>query len=175
MTKKKDKKIVFSPDVDDKINGLAVVLAFVISGLILQFDKTYFGNTLITKIIQWVFIFFGALGMAVEIGRIKSSIVGIDNLLIGIIIIAGWFALYKAFNYWLTNIIAFVLLFMGAYGMFLGFQQMIYSSAHREPKERAAEAKKEEKGDILLLLTKVLGVVLVVMQITKAVMEISKV
>ena len=178
MTQKKEskeKKIVFSAEVDDQITGFALVLALVVTGLILQFDSSYFGNAIITKVIQWIFIVIGALGMAVEIGKIKSSVTGIDNLLIGIIILAGWYALYRAFNQWYTNIIAFILLFFGAYGAFLGSLQMVYSLSHREIKEKTEEAKRQEKGDIILLITKLLGVVLVVMQIIKAVMEISKV
>ena len=171
----KEKKIVFSLEVDDQITGFALVLALVVTGLILQFDSTYFGNALVTKIVQWLFIAIGALGMAVEIGKIKSSISGIDNLLIGVIILAGWYALYKAFNRWYTNIIAFCFLFIGSYGAFVGILQMVYSLSHREIKEETEENKKKEKGDIILLLTKLLGVVLVVMQIIKAVMEISKV
>ena len=178
MAKKKEpkeKKIVFSVEVDDQITGFALVLALVVTGLILQFDSTYLGNAIITKVVQWIFIVIGALGMAVEIGKIKSSVTGIDNLLIGIIILAGWYALYRAFNQWYTNIIAFILLFFGAYAAFLGSLQMVYSLSHREIKEKTEEAKRQEKGDIILLITKLLGVVLVVMQIIKAVMEISKV
>lgn len=176
MDNKKDhnnKKIYFSKEIDDKINGSALVLAFVLVGLILQFDPAYFGNNVITRIVQWVFIVVGLLGMAVELQKSKSTILGLDNLLLGILFFGGWFALYKGFNRWWINIIAFLPLFFGAYAIFLGVEQIIYSLSHQSKERKTDERKNEEKADILLFLTKLLGVVLVVIQIIKAVMDLQ--
>ena len=168
-----DKKVYFSKEIDDRINGSALVLAFVLVGLILQFDPAYLGNDVITRIVQWVFIVIGLLGMSVELQKSKSSIVGLDNFLLGILFFGGWFALYKGFDRWWINIVALLPLFFGAYAIFLGVEQIIYSLSHQTKMPKSDERKNEEKADILLFLTKLLGVVLVVIQIIKAVMDLQ--
>ena len=40
--KENNKKIIFNKEIDDIINGLALVLAFLILGIILQFKESFF-------------------------------------------------------------------------------------------------------------------------------------
>lgn len=41
--KKKKNNIVFNENIDSSINGFALVIAFIIIGIILQFDNSFFG------------------------------------------------------------------------------------------------------------------------------------
>lgn len=47
----KEKKIMFSEEIDSLINGLVLGLTFVIIGLILTFKSDYFGNNIANTIV----------------------------------------------------------------------------------------------------------------------------
>ena len=61
--KENNKKIIFNKEIDDIINGLALVLAFLILGIILLFKESFFGEA--TFVIKIVFI--GLVNVNVEI------------------------------------------------------------------------------------------------------------
>lgn len=167
---KKQKKIYFSEELDSRISGFSVVFAFILSGLVLQFAPNYFGNALVTAIVKWVFIIIGLLGTIVEIGKIKSSIYGLDDLLYGCLFLGGWTALFVFADHWVAHTLSFVILPFGAYEFARGTQLLLHSISQNFGKPRE---KKTEKGDILLILTKLLGVVLVIIQLCTAVMDLN--
>lgn len=171
---KKEKKIYFSPEIDSRIEGFALVFTFVVIGLILQFVPNYFGNELVTQIVKWVFIVVGVIGFASELGKQKNQLVGLDNLVYGLFFTGGWVAFFVFVKHWIANVVSFVLLILGLYSFFMGIQQIFHSiSLRSKGKENAGLSKETAKGDILLFLTKLLGVVLVAFQICKAVMDIN--
>lgn len=159
-------KIVFSKEIDDNHNGQAIGLSFLSIGLILQFLPDYFGNAWVTNAIKIIFIVIGALGMCLELAKKKSEIKGLDNFLLGILFGGLWWFLYYKFDYWLINIAIFVLLILGAYAFFLGFQQILYSMIGRK---KGDKTKTLSKDDYLEIFTKVLGLLLVLAQIVKAI------
>lgn len=163
----KKEKTNFSKEVESRISGFALVFTLIVVGLVLQFNDSYFGNSIITKVIEWVCVVFGVLGFVVELGKAKNDIIGLDNLLLGLLLCGGWFALFKFTNHWLANTLSFILLVMGLFGFFSGIQEVLYSVLYRDK----ANKSDKEKGDLLLFLTKLLGVILVVIQICKAVMD----
>lgn len=69
---KKPKKVVFSEEIDSRIDGLTLGFAFVVVGLFLLFVPDYFGSKLAGQIIRWIFIGIGALGLFVEFGKLKA-------------------------------------------------------------------------------------------------------
>ena len=69
--KKKKNNIVFNENIDSSINGFALVIAFIIIGIILQFDNSFFGNA--TSIIKIVFIVIGILGLFTEINKLNIN------------------------------------------------------------------------------------------------------
>lgn len=171
--KSKEKKIYFSEEIDSRITGYALAFALIVCGLVLQFVPLYFGNEVVTTVFKWFFVVIGAAGFAVEAGKIKSGIVGLDNLFVGLLFSGIWFALFWFGKHWIFNTIGFFCLIFGAFGFFQGLQQVIYS-ASKIPKVKKEEPSKEKtRTDILLFLTKLFGVVLVVVQIIKAVMDLS--
>ena len=163
-------KTVFSKEIDDNHNGQAIGLSFLSIGLILQFLPGYFGNEQVTNVVKIVFAVIGALGMCIELGKKKSEVKGLDNLLLGILFVGLWWFLYYKFNLWIINIAIFVLLILGAYASFLGFQQILYSAIGRK---KGDTIKSLSKDDYLEIFTKVLGLLLVLAQIVKAIVEME--
>lgn len=171
--KKNKKKEVFSKDIDARISSYALSFMFIVCGLVLQFVPAYFGNAIITEIVKWVFIVLGFIAFSVQVAKNKIGIVGVDTLFVGILFLGVWFALFWFGKHWIFNTIGFFCLIFGAFGFFQGLQQVVYS-ASKIPKAKTEEKSKEKtRTDILLFLTKLFGVVLVVVQIIKAVMDLS--
>lgn len=172
--KEKEKKVYFSPEIDSRIEGFALVFTFVVAGLILQFFPTYFGNEVVTQIAKWIFIVIGIMGLASELGKQKNQLIGLDNLAYGLLFIGGWLALFVFVKHWIANTASFILLILGLYAISLGAQQIVHTLLlHNKNKEDGSLNKETTKGDILLFLTKLLGVVLVAFQICKAVIDIK--
>lgn len=174
MDNKKPQKIYFNEEIDSRITGLALVFALLACGVLLQFSPIYFGSTTVTEVVKWIFLIVGVLGFILEASKTKSKIVGLDNIFLGIFLIAGWFVLFWFVNHWLTNTIAFVLFLIGAFGFFQGVQQVIYSMAIKNKSEHTntLEDKQEHRMEIIMFLTKLLGIALVVIQIIKAVLDL---
>lgn len=170
---KKDKKIYFSEEIDNRITGYALSFAFIVCGLVLQFVPVYFGNQIATEIFKWIFVVIGVLGFSVEASKIKTGIIGLDNLFLGLLFSGIWFALFWFGKHWILNVIGFFFLFLGAYGFFQGLQQVIYSASKIQKKINTLQSKEKTRTDILLFLTKIFGVVLVVVQIIKAVIDLN--
>lgn len=78
--KENNKKIIFNKEIDDIINGLALVLAFLILGIILQFKENFFGEE--TFVIKIVFIIIGIIGAFTEASNLNKrlGIIGFDNV-----------------------------------------------------------------------------------------------
>ena len=163
-------KTVFSKEIDYNHNGQAIGLSFLAIGLILQFLPGYFGNEQVTNVVKIVFVVIGALGMCIELGKKKSEVKGLDNFLLGILFGGLWWFLYYKFDYWILNIATFVLLILGAYAFFLGLQQILYSMIGRKQGDKTRTLSKEE---YLEIFTKVLGLLLVLAQIVKAIVEME--
>ena len=164
---KKEKKIVFSPEVDQKINGFALVLAFIGIGVFLLFDNAYFGNEVVSNIVRWSFIIFGILGLSVVIPKTRrGEIKGVANFVLGIVFIGTWIILYLFLASWIINTLAFFLLVFGCFGFFKGLFEIIYSI-------RLVKLTKGNKSgalaDILMLVTLILGLLLVIVQILQQV------
>lgn len=163
----KEEKITFSKEIDSKITGFAVVLAFLTSGIFLLLYPNYFGNILATKIIRWIFIVVGALGLMVELSNDKKSkIKGLDEFMIGILFMGIWVSIFIFINNVLMNIFSFLFFCFGAFGIYQGTIKIIYSSIQNINKEE--ESKRSIFTDILLFLTKVASFILVILQIIKA-------
>lgn len=162
---KNNKKIVFSKDVDSKISGLALVLAFLSIGIFLLLFPNYFGNKLAATIIRWIFILIGIMGLIVEFPKPKNSnIKGFDNFILGAVLVGVWIVLFLYINIWWINIISFFILPIGLFGLYRGLIEIIYSSAQAIKNQ---ETNKSVTTDIVLLLTKIISLVLVIAQIIK--------
>ena len=100
---KEEKKIIFSEKIDSSINGFAIVVSFIGIGMFLAYHKNYFGNTIVSKIVQWIFIIIGGLGLCVEISNLrknnpKKNIEGISDFVMGITFLVIWWIIYNYLN-----------------------------------------------------------------------------
>lgn len=164
----KQRKIVFSEEIDSRIDGLTLGFAFIAVGLFLIFAPDYFGSKLAGQILRWVFIVIGGAGLFVEFGKIKpiSDITGFNDLWVGILFLAAWIALYFLAQNILCNIIGFFCLVVGAYGAFRGLFRIIYSVLRSWKNNR--HSKSTVISDVLIFFTKVTSLALVVLQLVKA-------
>ncbi|MCI5795873.1 MAG: hypothetical protein MR019_03255 [Ruminococcus sp.] len=173
----KEKKIIFSEEIDGLINGLALGLAFVIIGLILTFKSDYFGNNVANTIVQWCFIIIGSLGLATEIPKLlkKNGIQGTDDLLLGSIFFGAWLILYLSFSKTWVNILSFFLLLFGLYALIKGIAEVFYSliSSSKKGSKTNKISIKKLLTNMILLLTQLAGFALVIVQIIKAVQELN--
>lgn len=169
---KQAKKVTFSEEVDNSINGFALVITFIIVGIFLLFNKDYFGNQIVATVIQWLFIAIGLLGFGTEISKLNKNrgIKGIDDLIIGIIIVAIWAVIYYWVKYWIGNLIGFFFLIIGLYGGCRGILEIIYSltKINKEHKEKQ-KSKLEIIKEIILILSEIAGMALIVIQILQAI------
>lgn len=174
MAKKTEqKKIFFSEEIDSRINGFAVVFTFVGAGLFLQFYPQYFGNEIINNAFKWLFIVVGISGFFIELTKIKSNIKGLDNILYGAIFLGIWFTLFLLLKNVLINIFTFLFMLLGIYTMTLGIQQLIYSIIWHKKEHSELKFVSKNKGDIVLFLTKFAGLILVIVQIFKAIIDLK--
>ena len=167
--KLKQKKIVFSEEIDSKIDGLALGLSFISVGLFLLLIPDYFGNKLAGQIVRWIFIGIGVLGLLVEFRKSKpiSDIKGFDDLWVGVLLVAGWAAIFFLVKNSLWNIAGFFCLVFGVYGTFRGGFRIIYSV--RLNRKNKVQTKGTIASDVLLFLTKVISLALVVCQLVKVI------
>ena len=166
---KKQKKIIFSEEIDSKIDGLTLGFAFVVVGLFLLLVPNYFGNELIGQIVRWIFIVVGVLGLLAEFNKSKpiSDIKGFDNFWAGAMFLAGWAAFFFLVKDSLWNIAGFLCLVLGLFGVFRGMFQIIYSI--RLNKKIKTQTKENIVSDVSLFLTKLVSLALVVLQLVKAI------
>lgn len=171
MTETKTKKVVFSEEIDSRINGLTLGFAFIVIGLFLLFVPDYFGSKLAGQIVRWIFIGIGVLGLFVEFGKLKpiSNIKGFDDLWCGVLFLAGWAALFFLTQHWIWNVLGFILLVIGVYGTFLGLFRIVYSI--RLNRKERTQTKATIISDIIMLLTKVVSLALVVLQLINAIQQ----
>lgn len=168
--KKKKNNIVFNENIDSSINGFALVFAFIIIGIILQFDNSFFGNA--TNIIKIIFIVIGILGLFTEISNlnINYDIKGLNNIGIGLFLLIISYLLKVNINpnnwfeilFILYEILLFFIILISVYGLCRGLIEMAYS-LYKNYKG------KNKKGNlfssIIVVLTQLFGLVLLVAQI----------
>lgn len=163
----KQNEIIFSKEIDDKINGFAVVITFIITGLFLIFNMNYFGNLMVSNIIRWIFIAIGILGFFVEFPKIiKNKIKGISDFILGIVFLSIWAICFFSRNIWLINIISLFFFVFGLFGSLKGFFEIICSL--RSIRREHIENKGIITVDVLLIISHMLGIALVIIQIIKA-------
>ena len=143
------------------------MLSFLSVGVFLLLFPSYFGNKLAATIIRWIFIIIGIIGLTLELSKTKSSTIkGFDNFIIGVALVGVWTALLVYIDIWWINVISFFIFLIGSYVLYRGLIEIIYSIIQTVRTHK--ETKKSVTNDIGLLLTKVLSLVLVIVQIIKA-------
>lgn len=168
--KSEKKKIVFDEKTDNSINGFALVFAFIIIGIILQFDNSFFGTT--TNFIKISFVIIGILGLFTEVSKlnINYNIKGLDNIGCGSFVLLILYLLkinVNTNNWWeifiiLYEVVLFFLILVSIYGLCKGIIEMIYS-LYKNYKEK--HKKVNLFSSIIVMLTQLLGLMLIIAQI----------
>lgn len=171
MDKKDIKKIVFSEEVDSAINGYALSITFISVGLFLLNNLNYFGNSIVSIVILIFFTIIGIAGVFLELSKNKL-LKGVDDFGTGAIFFGGWLGIYLFINVTWLNIVSFVALIFGIYGMSLGLIRVVYSILNDA--KQSDKRFKKSIVNILKLLPSLASFVLVVFNIIKIIHELKK-
>lgn len=170
---KRQKKIVFTEEIDSTINGYAIGISFTGIGVFLLLKPDYFAIPLISYIVGAIIGVFGVLGTGIELSK-HSKVKGLGNLILGIVLLAGWLLGYiKVHSIWL-NIVIFVLLVLGCYAICVGLIQGVVSIVQnvRVSRQEKNESKGKTIGSALtqavLFLTQLCGLLLAIVNVLKA-------
>ena len=162
--------IIFTKEIDDAINGYALSITFIAIGIFLLNNLNYFGNQIVSIIILSIFTVIGILGTFVELSK-KQFLKGIGELIVGFIFFVPWLLLYIFVNNIWANVISFICLIIGAYGLTLGVIKLGYSIV--------CNAKTSNKMirkiiiNIFKILPALASFVLVIFNIIKIIMELN--
>lgn len=177
--KRNNKKIIFTKEVDDIINGLALVLAFLVLGIILQFKETFFGEA--TFVIKIAFIFIGLIGVFTEASNLNKrlEIIGLDSVACGGILLLvayysknleNMFKLSESFKF--IGIIGYIILafffLVSFYIICEGIMQLIYSIRLKFDNKKG---KFNLISSIIMPLTQIFSLILIFFQIYQIVFK----
>lgn len=162
---KKEKQIVFSEIIDNKINGYAIGISFLMISTFLLINNTYFRWSGLTYFIGAVFGVIGIVGIGTEIDKSKK-IKGIGNLVIGLFCIGIWLAIFLLLkNNPLANTFGMVFLIVGAYGFVRGLLELFYSIWLEIANSNHSFTKISKA--IFIFLTQICGLTLTILNILK--------
>ena len=161
---KKEKRIIFSEKIDDNISTFSVALTFFIIGIFLTYNKNYFQNEIVSTVIKIVFIVLGILGFITFVNKFNKNhqIKGMDNLIVGIVVILIWFLIYFYLKSTIANTIMFFFLILGLYGTCRGILEILYSIKN-ESKNIFGVIKR-----MMPILSELFGIMLIMIQILQA-------
>ena len=115
------------------------------------------------------------MAMGIELSK-SAKIKGIDALSVGVAFFAGWLLQYVYIHALWANILFFLFLVMGVYGILLGLFRAIYSIVHNakeKPTENGSQSKIAGIGKIIshivLFLTQLCGLAIAIINILKAI------
>lgn len=162
MAEHKDKKIIFSEEIDSSINGFALGISFVLLALFVEYFKI-FNNAIVEIVVAIVLLVLGIAGTVTEIGRIKKDdIRGLDDLMLGIFLaVVSIIVILKIHNVY-YNIGLFVILLFGTFGMVKGLLEVLYSLKLRKRKSKNA---KVEIMKIIVALTEIIALIVAIIQL----------
>ena len=173
---KKMRKIVFSEEIDAKINGLAVGISFLGIGIFLLFESDYFFIPFVTYLVGGV---IGFLGVGVTSAYLSKDekIKGLGNFFMGIGLLLIWFFVYANLKSVFANVIFFAFLIVGCFAILQGIFQAMYSifaNIRLTESENSGKSGiiKNNIGQILIFLTQFCSLIIAVINIVKAVGEI---
>ena len=170
---KKEKKIVFTKEIDSVINGFALGISFLGIGIFLLVKPDYFFAPIISYILGAIIGAIGVLGIGVELSK-TSKIRGMDNLAIGAVLFAIWVISYTKISAVWANVVFFIFLIFGAYAICLGFIQAVYSIISNAKSRVMVDDKPKHAigaliGQVVLLITQICGLVIALLNVIQAV------
>ena len=171
MENKKRKKIVFNEEIDSVISGYTLAITFVGVGIFLLNNLDYSGNKTVTVVILSIFSFFGIVVTFIELGKNKE-IKGFEDIVAGLFLFIPWLLIYLFVHNVVCNIVGFILLIMGVYGIVGGCIKIVVSFIMNE-KDTNNKLKKLITS-FFKLLPAVASFILIICNILKIIYEIKK-
>lgn len=166
MGKDKEKKVIFSEEIDSSIDGFALGITFVLVAFFEVYFKI-FGNRMVEIVLAIGLLLFGIFGTLIEIGKISTdNIKGGDDLVTGLFLAAPSVFIIFKFNKVILNIIMFIVLASGIFGAMKGVIEIIYSL---KIKRRKTENKKVEVMQIVVAATEVVALAVAIIQLVNEV------
>ncbi len=166
MGKDKEKKVIFSEEIDSSIDGFALGITFVLVAFFEVYFKI-FGNRMVEIVLAIGLLLFGIFGTLIEIGKISTdNIKGGDDLVTGLFLAAPSVFIIFKFNKVILNIIMFIVLAFGIFGAMKGVIEILYSL---KIKRRKAENKKVEVMQIVVAATEVVALAVAIIQLVNEV------
>ena len=171
----KTKEFVFSEEIDSAINGYALGATLLGIGIFLLIKPDYFPLPIVSYIIGAVIGILGTLGIGIELSK-TAKIKGINNIAIGVVLVAIWLVTYLKIQSLWVNIMFIILLILGCFAVFLGIFQGIYSIIENVNVNKQQKKEHPERGktlgsmisQIILFLTQLCGLGLAIINIIKA-------
>lgn len=157
----KEKKIVFSEEIDSIINGLSVGVAFVIIALFIWFGHL-FNNRFIEKIITIIMLVIGICGTFMEVEKANKEIKGFGDFGMGAVFTALPIFFILKYNNAMLNILWVVILLFGMYCFVGGVLKIIYSMTWQK---RKTKNRKIEILQIVTGLTEVIALAVVILEL----------
>ena len=166
MGKDKEKKVIFSEEIDSSIDGFALGITFVLVAFFEVYFKI-FGNRMVEIVLAIGLLLFGIFGTLIEIGKISTdNIKGGDDLVTGLFFAAPSVFIIFQFNKVILNIIMFIVLAFGIFGAMKGVIEILYSL---KIKRRKTENKKVEVMQIVVAATEVVALAVAIIQLVNEV------
>lgn len=166
MGKDKEKKVIFSEEIDSSIDGFALGITFVLVAFFEVYFKI-FGNRMVEIVLAIGLLLFGIFGTLIEIGKISTdNIKGGDDLVTGLFFVAPSVFIIFKFNKVILNIIMFIVLAFGIFGAMKGVIEILYSL---KIKRRKTENKKVEVMQIVVAATEVVALAVAIIQLVNEV------
>ena len=166
MGKDKEKKVIFSEEIDNSIDGFALGITFVLVAFFEVYFKI-FGNRMVEIVLAIGLLLFGIFGTLIEIGKISTdNIKGGDDLVTGLFLAAPSVFIIFKFNKVILNIIMFIVLAFGIFGAMKGVIEILYSL---KIKRRKTENKKVEVMQIVVAATEVVALAVAIIQLVNEV------
>ena len=166
MGKDKEKKVIFSEEIDSSIDGFALGITFVLVAFFEVYFKI-FGNRMVEIVLAIGLLLFGIFGTLIEIGKISTdNIKGGDDLVTGLFLAAPSVFIIFKFNKVILNIIMFIVLAFGIFGAIKGVIEILYSL---KIKRRKTENKKVEVMQIVVAATEVVALAVAIIQLVNEV------
>lgn len=164
------KKVVFSEKTDSVITGLALSSTFIAIAIFLYFKQDYFIIPAISHVLSIICGLIGSMGFSVEIDNISNKPKGLGEIIGGGIFALVWYFLYiyVSAEQWYfripLNILAIVSLFLAIYFIVQGILMMFFSIL-KTIKAAPKTDKKSILSNVVVMLSRILGLILTAMNI----------
>lgn len=170
MENKRNKKIIFNETIDSAISGYTLAITFVGIGIFLLNNLDYFGNKIVSIVILSIFSFIGIIGTFIELGKNKE-IKGFDDIGMGMFFFIPWFLIYFFGQRLWLNIVGFIFLIIGVYGLVGGCIKIVVSFIINE---KSSDNKlKKIITTFFKLLPSIASFILVICNILKIIYEMK--